>query len=144
MAGAPARLLTRFDNTALHHKTAQIATDGSLKVPQRIVAPLRDLIAMGRPTTTLCFALAAWIRSCQGTDEAGGAMPLSDPQLQGWSDLPAAGVPVADTVRAYLGLSSVFGLGLGEYIAPALETALADIRALGVLPAAKMRLNVRN
>ncbi len=144
VAGYTARLLTRFDNTALHHKTAQIATDGSLKVPQRIVAPLRDLIAMGRPTTTLCFALAAWIRSCQGTDEAGGAMPLSDPQLQGWSDLPAAGVPVADTVRAYLGLSSVFGLGLGEYIAPALETALADIRALGVLPAAKVRLNAPN
>ena len=140
VAGYTARLLTRFDNTALHHKTAQIATDGSLKVPQRLVAPLRDLVAMGRPTPMLCFALAAWIRSCHGTDEAGGAMPLSDPQLQGWPGLPATGVPVADTVRAYLGLSSVFGLGLNEYLAPALETALADIRNFGVLPAAQMRL----
>jgi fructuronate reductase len=140
IAGYTARLLTRFDNTALHHKTAQIATDGSLKVPQRIVAPLRDLMAIGRPTPMLCFALAAWIRSCQGTDEAGGAMPMSDPQLQGWSGLPGAEVPVADTVRAYLGLSSVFGLGLGAYLAPALETALADIRNFGVLPAAQMRL----
>ena len=140
VAGYTARLLTRFDNTALHHKTAQIATDGSLKVPQRIVAPLRDLMAMGRPTPMLCFALAAWIRSCQGTDEAGGAMPMSDPQLQGWSGLPGAGVPVADTVRAYLGLSSVFGLGLGAYHAPALETALAEIRDFGVLPAAQKRL----
>jgi len=140
VAGYTARLLTRFDNTALHHKTAQIAMDGSLKVPQRIVAPLRDLVAMGRPTPILCFALAAWIRSCQGPDEAGGAMPLSDPQLQGWPGLPAAGVPVANTVRAYLGLSSVFGLGLSEYLAPALETALADIRNFGVLPAAQIRL----
>jgi fructuronate reductase len=140
VAGYTARLLTRFDNTALHHKTAQIATDASLKVPQRLVAPLRDLVAMGRPTPMLCFALAAWIRSCQGLDEAGRAMPLSDPQLQGWSGLPAAGVPVPDTVRAYLGLSSVFGLDLGEYLAPALETALADIREFGVLPAAQMRL----
>jgi fructuronate reductase len=140
VAGYTARLLTRFDNTALHHKTAQIATDGSLKVPQRLVAPLRDLVAMGRPTPMLCFALAAWIRSCQGLDEAGGAMPMSDPQLQGWSGLPGAGLPVADTVRAYLGLSSVFGLGLGDYLAPALETALADIRNFGVLPAAQMRL----
>ena len=144
VAGYTARLLTRFDNTALHHKTAQIATDGSLKVPQRIVAPLRDLIAMGRPTPMLCFALAAWIRSCQGMDEAGGAMPLSDPQLQGWPGLPAAGVPVVDTVRAYLGLSSVFGLGLGAYLAPALETALADIRNFGVLPAAQMRLAAKS
>jgi hypothetical protein len=65
---------------------------------------------------------------------------MSDPQLQGWPGLPATGVPVADTVRAYLGLSSVFGLGLNEYLAPALETALADIRNFGVLPAAQMRL----
>ncbi len=140
VAGYTARLVTRFDNTALHHKTAQIATDGSLKVPQRIVAPLRDLIAMGRPTPMLCFALAAWIRSCQGWDEAGRAMPLSDPQLQGWPGLPAAGVPVVETVRAYLGLSSVFGLGLSDYLTPALETALAKIRDFGVLPAAQMLL----
>ena len=142
--GYTARLLTRFDNTALHHRTAQIATDSSLKVPQRIVAPLRDLIAMGRPTSMLCFALAAWIRSCQGTDEAGGAMPLSDPQLQGWSGLPAAWVPVVDTVRAFLDFSPVFGLGLSEDIAPALETALAEIRNFGVLPAAQMRLAAKS
>ncbi len=144
VAGYTARLLTRFDNTALHHKTAQIATDGSLKVPQRIVAPLRELVAKGRPTPMLCFALAAWIRSCQGTDEAGAAMPLSDPQLQGWPGLPAAGVPVADTVQAFLGLSSVFGLGLAEYLAPALETAFADIRDFGVLAAAQMRLAAKS
>jgi fructuronate reductase len=88
----------------------------------------------------LCFALAAWIRSCQGTDEAGGVMPMSDPQLHGWSGLPGAGLPVADTVRAYLGLTSVFGLGLADYLAPVLETALADIRGIGVLAAAQMRL----
>ena len=140
VAGYTARLMTRFDNTALHHKTAQIATDASLKVPQRIVAPLRDLVAMGRPTPMLCFALAAWIRSCLGADEAGRAMPLSDPQLQGWPGLPINGVPVADTVRAYLGLSSVFGLDLSDYLAPALETALAEIREFGVLAAAQMRL----
>jgi fructuronate reductase len=144
VVGYTARLLTRFENTALHHKTAQIASDGSLKVPQRIVAPLRDLIAMGRPTPMLCFALAAWIRSCQGTDEAGAAMPLSDPQLQGWPGLPAAGVPVADTVRAYLGLSSIFGIGLSECLAPALETSLAEIRDFGVLPAAQMRLAAKS
>ncbi len=140
VAGYTARLMTRFDNTALHHKTAQIATDASLKVPQRIVAPLRDLIAMGRPTPMLCFALAAWIRSCQGADEAGRALPMSDPQLQGWPDLPAAGAPIADTVQAYLGLSSVFGLDLSDYLAPALGTALAEIRDFGVLAAAQMRM----
>ena len=140
VADYTARLLTRFDNTALHHKTAQIATDASLKVPQRIVAPLRELVARGRPAPMLCFALAVWIRSCQGADEAGAAMPLSDSQLRTWSGLPGACVPVADTVRAFLGFSAVFGSGLGREIGPALETALAYIRNFGVLPAAQMRL----
>jgi fructuronate reductase len=140
VASYTARLLARFDNTALHHKTAQIATDASLKVPQRIVAPLRELLAKGRPAAMLCFALAAWIRSCQGADEAGLAMPLSDPQLQGWPGLPGADVPVAETVRAFLGFAPVFGSGLGPDIAPALETALSDIRNMGVLPAAQMHL----
>jgi hypothetical protein len=70
-------------------------------------------------------------------------MPLSDPQLQGWSGLPGAGVPVADTVRAFLGFTQVFGAGSGADIAPALEAALNDIRNFGILPAAQMRLAAR-
>jgi fructuronate reductase len=143
VAGYTARLLTRFDNTALHHKCAQIATDASQKVPQRIIAPLREILAKGRPAPMVCFAVAAWIRSCQGPDETGAAMPLSDPQLQGWSGLPGAGVPVADTVRAFLGFTQVFGAGSGADIAPALEAALNDIRNFGILPAAQMRLAAR-
>jgi fructuronate reductase len=140
VASYTAGLLTRFDNTALHHKIAQIATDASLKVPQRIVAPLRELMAKGRPAKMLCFALAAWIRSCQGRDEAGAAMPLSDPQLQNWTGLPGADVSAAETVRAFLGFSAVFGSGLGPDIAEALEASLSDIRNMGVLPAAQMHL----
>ncbi len=140
VAGYTARLLARFDNTALHHKTEQIATDASLKVPQRIITPLRMLIAMGRPAPLLGFALAAWIRSCQGADEAGAAMPLSDPQLQGWPGLPGPHVSVADTVRAFVGFAPVFGTGQGAGLASALDAALTDIRNLGVLPAAQTRL----
>lgn len=134
------RLLTRFDNTALQHKTAQIATDASLKVPQRIVAPLRALIAMGRPAPMLSFALAAWIRSCQGDDEAGAAMPLSDPQLQDWSNLPGPEVAVAVTVDAFTAFAPVFGAGVSPDVVASIVAGLADIRNLGVLPAAQLRL----
>ncbi len=142
VVGYTARLLARFDNTALHHKTAQIATDASLKVPQRILAPLRELIEMRRPAPILTFALAAWIRSCQGADETGGAMPLSDPQLQAWAGLPGRDASPAATVQAFLSLRSVFGAGIGPDFATALATDLADIRDLGILPAAKMRLTI--
>ena len=140
VAGYTARLTSRFDNRALHHKSAQIATDASLKVPQRIIAPLRDLFAMGRPTPILCFALAAWIRSCQGADDSGAAMPLNDPQLLGWAGLPGPQVPVAATVRAFATFAQVFGAGLAPEAVALIESALTDIRAVGILPAAQLRL----
>jgi fructuronate reductase len=135
------RLLTRFDNTALHHRCAQIATDASLKVPQRLIAPLRDLRAKGADAPHLCFALAAWIRSCQGADEAGRPMPLSDPQLQAWNAMPGLDVPVAETVRAFLAFQPVFSTGLDPHATAAVGVALSDIRQLGVLEAARRHLS---
>ena len=144
VAAYTARLLTRFDNAALHHKTSQIATDASLKIPQRIIAPLRALTEQGRPAPLLIFALACWIRSCQGTDDTGAMMPLTDPQLQAWSGRPGSQVSVPDTVRAFVAFEAVFGTqGLGASDTTALQSALADIRNLGVLPAAQLRLSSR-
>ena len=137
------RLMTRFDNTALHHKTAQIATDASLKVPQRIIAPLRALAALGRPAPMLCFALAAWIRSCDGMDQTGAAMPLNDPQLQGWSNRPGRDVSVLDTVRAFAGFEPVFGpQGMDPASLTSLHVALTDIRTLGMVQAARLRMSL--
>jgi fructuronate reductase len=140
VASYTARLSTRFDNTALNHRCAQIATDASLKVPQRLVAPLRDLAGQGRPTPTLRFALAAWIRSCQGRDEAGNAMPLTDPQLQAWAGLPGPEASPADTVAAFTGLKPVFGEGLPPEVVGTITSALTDIRRMGVLQAARQHL----
>lgn len=135
-----ARLLTRFDNTALHHRCAQIATDASLKVPQRLIAPLRDLRAEARAAPVLCFALAAWIRSSQGADQSGAPMPLSDPQLLAWANRPGPEVPPAETVRAVVRFRPVFGPGLDDETIAAITSALHDIRRLGVLEAARIRL----
>ena len=140
VADYTARLTRRFDNTALNHRCTQIATDASLKVPQRLIAPLRDLEATGRPAPLLCFALATWIRSCQGSDEAGRPMPMSDPQLAAWSGLPGPDVPPEQSVRAFLGCQPVFGPGLNDGAAASITSALTDIRSLGVQGAARLRL----
>ncbi len=140
VAGYTARLLARFDNTALNHRCAQIATDASLKLPQRIIAPLRELHAKGRATPMLTFALAAWIRSCQGQDETGVAIPLSDPQLEAWTGRPGPDVPVDQTVRAFAGFAPVFGPGLEPDQAASTREALEDIRTFGILAAARRRL----
>jgi fructuronate reductase len=135
------RLLARFDNRALNHACAQIATDASLKVPQRLVAPLRDLTARGRAAPHLCFALAAWIRSSTGRDEAGRPMPISDPPLETWAGRPGSDAPPDAVLRAFLGFRPVFGAGLDARSVAAIGGALAAICRLGVRDAARLTLS---
>ena len=137
------QLLLRFSNKALHHKTAQIATDGSQKVPQRMLAPLHDLRARGRPAPCLVFAIAAWLRSCEGVDELGQPMPLNDPVLTRWTLRPTGNADSQTVVAAYLRDSSVFdpSLASDESFARTLIEALSAIRAKGVLTALQKFLN---
>lgn len=57
------RLLERYENSNIHHLTAQIAQDGSQKLPQRILAPLFENIEAERPCKGLAFVFAVWICS---------------------------------------------------------------------------------
>jgi len=55
-------LLRRFGNTKLPHRLAQIAQDGSQKIPQRWLASLAFHQQSGGECPALMTALAAWIR----------------------------------------------------------------------------------
>jgi fructuronate reductase len=137
------RLSVRFHNTALRHRTAQIASDASRKIPQRILVPLRERRARGAPCPAMTFAIAAWIRSCAEYDENGARMTLVDPCLEKWSGKPDQTVAsVEETVRAFLSLESVFDTDFRTDIAffGSLSEALADIRRFGVRDAIASRL----
>lgn len=129
-----ARLVLRFDNVALQHKLAQIATDASQKVPQRILAPLRDLRALRAPQGAVVLAIAAWMRSCEGVDDAGHAMPMTDPVLAAWAARPTAVTPADEAVRQWLGYGPVFGTDLVQdgAFAAELSRVLAALRNRGV------------
>jgi fructuronate reductase len=73
-------LLTRFANPALRHRTAQIAMDGSQKLPQRLFAPALDRIAAGQAAPRIALGVAAWLRFLQGKADDGTALGLNDPQ----------------------------------------------------------------
>ena len=49
LAAYGAKLMERFRNPALPHRTRQIAMDGSQKLPQRLLGTIRDRLAPGRP-----------------------------------------------------------------------------------------------
>jgi fructuronate reductase len=74
-----ADLLARFENTAVRHRTWQIAMDGSQKVPQRLLATITDRLAQDLPIRSLALAVAGWIRYAQGTDERGQPIDVRDP-----------------------------------------------------------------
>ena len=74
-----ASLLQRFANPALHHRTWQIAMDGSQKLPQRLLAAMQDRLRMGLPIDTHALAVAGWMRYVTAKDEAGRAIDVRDP-----------------------------------------------------------------
>ena len=108
-ASYAASLLVRFDNAALAHRTAQIAMDGSQKLPLRLLPTLHQRLAEGRPFDRLALGVAAWIRDVGGRDEAGGRYPLDDPLAGLLQDaLAAAGDDPGRRVDAVLALPGLF------------------------------------
>ncbi len=54
-------ILKRFRNPALRHALAQIAWDGSQKLPVRLIGTIQDNLEAGRPIERLCAPIAAWM-----------------------------------------------------------------------------------
>ncbi|HEY5880023.1 MAG TPA: hypothetical protein VIU11_14020, partial [Nakamurella sp.] len=88
-------LLERFANPGIRHLLAQIAADGSQKIPVRILPTLRRERAEGRLPTGALRALAAWINHLRGA----GA-PVKDADAARVTALAAG--PLDDAVRAVL------------------------------------------
>lgn len=66
LADYRAALLARYRNPAIRHALAQIAADGSLKLPVRILPTLRAERAAGRVPTGACRVVAAWTQHLRG------------------------------------------------------------------------------
>ncbi|GMA18753.1 mannitol dehydrogenase family protein [Arsenicicoccus piscis] len=72
-----AALVERYENRQIRHLLAQIASDGSQKIPVRILPVLRAERAAGRDGRGAARAVAAWVRHLQGhgapVNDAGAA-----------------------------------------------------------------------
>jgi fructuronate reductase len=83
-------LLARFANPALDHRLAQIAMDGSQKVPQRWLASLAAHQARGETCEGTLTALAAWLRHVRGGPLVND--PLAGELAAAWRENGAAGI----------------------------------------------------
>jgi fructuronate reductase len=75
-------LLTRFANPALRHRTAQIAMDGSQKLPQRLFATAQDRLAQGLGAPCIALGTAAWLRFLHERSDDGSALIVDDPKKE--------------------------------------------------------------
>jgi len=103
-------LVTRFKNPALRHRTAQIAMDGSQKLPQRLLGTVRDRLAKDEPIRRLALGVAAWMRYVTGRDERGEPIDVRDPmaeRLRRTAD--EAGPEPRDIAQGLLGIGEIFG-----------------------------------
>ena len=141
-------LITRYNNPALKHRTAQIAMDGSQKIPQRLMNTARERLADGQPITLIGTALAGFLRFMTGTGETGAPLPVNDPKAaafktaadsagsQGVTRLaPAEAAALAARLApAMLGIVEVFGdTGRDPRLIAAVEAPLARILSDGAL-----------
>lgn len=115
-------LLERFSNTALKHRTWQIAMDGSQKLPQRLLGTIRDRLESGQSFDRLALGVAAWMRYALGIDERGNAIDVRDPMADDLAKIPSTNA--IETVQAFLGLETIFGTDLPDQ--PAFVRAVTD------------------
>jgi fructuronate reductase len=73
-------VLDRFRNPTIRHLLAQIAWDGSQKLPYRLLDTIGDALYAGRPVDRLAVPIAAWIAFLRRKVAAGEAItdPLED------------------------------------------------------------------
>jgi len=106
-------ILERFRNPAIRHLLAQIAWDGSQKIPARLLGTIADALAAGRAVTRLCLPVAGWLQFVRR--QAGRGVAITDPLATGLARIGAAcSGDAAQDVNAFLALDGVFGTLAGE------------------------------
>jgi fructuronate reductase len=100
-------ILRRFRNSAIRHPLAQIAWDGSQKLPFRLFGTIADALATGRPIERLCVPIAAWMQFVRARARAGER--VVDPWAEKLFEIgnAAEGRASAD-VRRFFELENVF------------------------------------
>jgi fructuronate reductase len=125
------QVLARMANPATGHTTRQVASDGSAKLPQRLLGTVRDRLAAGAVPHAAAGTLAAWIayvRAVTGDGLVldGRRVTLDDPRASALAD--AARGPVDGLADRFLALHDVLGdLSDSRELRDAVAAALRDL-----------------
>jgi len=101
-------VLERFGNASIRYGTAQVASDSSLKLAQRVVPAAVDRLNADQPVEWLSLLVAAWARCVSGQE---GRWPQPrDPQAENFARIARHVGPNAERLaQGYLSIESIFG-----------------------------------
>jgi len=121
-------LFARFANAALDHRTCQVASDGSAKLPVRITGAVLHHTGRGRVPRVLALTVAAYVRclATPGAYDAGRLGAVADPERERLEGLGRRARDSRSLVEA------VFAAGMFD---PALAEATAFVEAVAELHA---------
>ena len=104
------QLISRFGNLANGHGCAQVAIDGSQKIPQRWITVAAERLVNGHDINAVTLATAGWIRYVYGSNELDERIAIQDPLAGEFAAIaakhPYDALSFADAV---LRIESVFG-----------------------------------
>jgi fructuronate reductase len=129
-------ILRRFENPAMRHQLAQIAWDGSQKLPIRILGTITEVLRAGRSAARLTVPIAAWMHFVRA--RARDNVAIVDPLAM---QLAALGVQASGDadhdLPLFFALPGVFPAALTQEsrFTRALSEAYAAIGARGALAA---------
>jgi len=126
-------ILARFRNPAIAHRLAQIAWDGSQKLPVRLLGTIAGALATGRRIDRLCLPIAAWMQFVRR--QAGDGVALVDPMSEVLTGIGRGATGAArQDVDAFLALDTVFAPLSGDTrFVEALRSAYAVLGECGAM-----------
>ncbi|QKJ87812.1 fructuronate reductase [Paramixta manurensis] len=107
-------LIARYQNRAIKHRTGQIATDGTQKLPQRWLDSIRWHLKQGSRFDLLALGVAGWIRYVGGVDEQGNVIEIRDPLKDQLAERVSGSADGEARLDALLSLEAVFGQDLAK------------------------------
>jgi fructuronate reductase len=102
--------MARIRNAAIRHRCHQIGTDGSQKIVQRLLDPLRERLAVGRPADLLALSVASWIAYClSGARRFGARWTPSDPYAEAIIAMGDRISGFVELAKSVLAIAPIFG-----------------------------------
>jgi fructuronate reductase len=123
--------LGRLRNTAIRHRNHQIATDGSQKIVQRLLNPIRDRLGKSASIALLSVPVAGWMAYLiQASARFGKRWPVSDPYAGKVAAIAdATGRDAQALAAGILAIDTIFdpGLAANATFRRAVTSALGEL-----------------